>query len=349
MENGFLHEGVTARLKSTERGASPASSVQLSIVYVNWNSLDFLEKSIASVLRYTSSTAIEIIVVDNGSTSEGLRAGLEKIAAMLPGIRIVPLRKNLGFAGANNLGANHARGETLLLLNPDTELKGPAIDTMMAHLADLPDAGVLGCRLVNPDGSVQTSSIQLLPTILNQILDSEALRLRWPGCPLWRIEPLFRQARTPVEVETISGACMLVPKPVFQGVGGFSEEYFMYAEDMDLCYKIAKSGFRNYYCGDATMIHYGGRSSSRQTVSQWATHMKFRAMVMLLRKVRGSMYAFVYRIAMFLMAIARLALIGGALCVNWKNQARISLWWSWSKWVAVLNASLAGDKAIQGI
>ena len=173
------------------------------------------------------------------------------------------------------------------LLNPDTELEEPAIDAMMAHLADLPDAGVLGCRLLSPDGS-SNQYLQLLPTILNQILDSEALRLRWPGCPLWRIQPLFRQQSAPVEVETVSGACMLVPKPIFLGVGGFSEEYFMYAEDMDLCYRIVKSGFRNYYCGDATMIHHGGRSSSRQTVSQWATHMKVRAMVMLLRKMRGS-------------------------------------------------------------
>ena len=141
---------------------------------------------------------------------------------------------------------------------------------------------------------------------------------------------------------------MLVPKTIFLGVGGFSEEYFMYAEDMDLCYRIAKSGFRNYYCGDATMIHHGGRSSSRQTVSQWATYMKVRAMVMLLRKMRGSMYAFGYRIAIFLMAIARLVFIGGALCLNWKSQSRTSLWWSWSKWVAVLNASLASDKAVQG-
>ena len=337
-EDGRPHESAVAPPNSVEMDPALAP-VQLSIIYVNWNSLDFLEKSVASVLRYTSSTAIEIIVVDNASTQDGLQAGLEKIAAMGPGVRTFSLKENSGFAYANNFGASHARGETLLFLNPDTELTGPAIDTMMAYLAGLPDAGVLGCRLLNSDGSVQTTSIQSLPTILNQTLDSEALRLRWPGCPLWRIDPLFRQLSAPVEVDTISGACMLVPKRVFQSVGEFSEEYFMYAEDMDLCYKIAKSGLRNYYCGGATLIHYGGRSSGRQSVNHWATRMKFRAMVMLLRKIRGRLYAFGYRLAMFSMAIARLALIGGALCVNWKNEARTSLWWSWSKWVTVLNAT----------
>jgi len=337
-KDGHPHEWVIAPLNSVEMDLA-LTPVQLSIIYVNWNSLDYLEKSVASVVCYTSSTAVEIIVVDNASTQDGLQAGLEKIAAMGPNVRVFSLRENLGFASANNLGASHARGETLLLLNPDTELTGPAIDTMMAHLARLPDAGVLGCRLLNSDGSVQTTSIQLLPTILNQVLDSEALRLRWPGCPLWSIEPLFWQLSAPVEVETISGACMLVSKRVFQSVGGFSEEYFMYAEDLDLCYKIAKSGFRNYYCGDATLIHYGGRSSGRQSVNQWATRMKFRATVMLLRKMRGRMYAFGYRLAMFSMAVARLALIACALCVSWKNKARASLWWSWSKWVTVLNAT----------
>ena len=160
-EDGFDRERVTAPVNSRKMGASPAS-VQLSVIYVNWNSLDFLEKSIASVLHYTSSTAIEIIVVDNASTSEGSQAGLETIAAMGRGIRIFFLSENVGFAGANNLGASHAHGETLLLLNPDTELEGPAIDTMMAHLVDLPDAGVLGCRLLSPDGSVQTRLLSVI-------------------------------------------------------------------------------------------------------------------------------------------------------------------------------------------
>ena len=112
-ENGSDREGVTAPVNSREIGTSPAS-VQLSVIYVNWNSLDFLEKSIASVLHFTSSTAIEIIVVNNASTSEGSQAGLEAIAAVGPGIRIFFLSENVGFAGANNLGASHAHGETLL-------------------------------------------------------------------------------------------------------------------------------------------------------------------------------------------------------------------------------------------
>ena len=334
-KNSFLQKRLVSCRRVPEMDSS-SSEVQLTIIYVNWNSLDFLEKSIASVLRYTPSTALEIIVVDNAS-QEG---GLEKIATMGSCIRIFPLRENMGFARANNIGAGHACGHVLLFLNPDTELTGAAIDKMINHLENLLDAGVLGCRLVNADGSVQLSTIQLFPTILNQILDSEVMRLRWPSCPLWRIEPLFLHREGPVEVETISGACMMVTKRVFTTVGGFSEEYFMYAEDIDLCYKTAKSGFRNYYCSDATMIHYGGCSSSRQSVNQWATKMKFRAMILLLRKMRGNWYASVYRWAISFIAIARLALIGSTLCLTWKTQSRLSLWWSWSKWAATLNASL---------
>ena len=308
----------------------------ISIVYVNWNSADYLKASVESVFTGGSEPNTEIIVVDNASSQDDV----ERIATIDPRIRLFAERKNLGFAGANNLGASHAHGEILLFLNPDTEVSAGAIDRMVRHLERLPDAGILGAKLLNANGAVQLSAIQALPTILNQALDSDAMMRRWPHCPLWKLGPLFQSAGNPIPVDIVSGACMMMRKSVFERVGGFSEEYFMYAEDFDLCYKITEVGLRNYYCGDATVIHFGGGSSARQSVNQWATRMNFRALVLFLCKTRGAMYALAYRMTMFAVALCRLAVLGIARLVIWHDPGRTSLRWSLSKWMAILGATL---------
>ena len=331
-ENGSLSVANPVNLESDRS----LNGKLISIVYVNWNSVDYLEASIESVFTGDSRPNAEVVVVDNASTKDGV----ERIAALDPRICVFAERENHGFAGANNLGACRAHGEILLFLNPDTKVSAGAIDRMAGHLERLPDAGVLGARLLNEGGSVQLSAIQALPTILNQAFDSEALMRRWPHCALWKLDPLFRPALEPVPVDTVSGACMMIRKSVFDRVGGFSEEYFMYAEDLDLCYKVAQAGLRNYYCGDATVVHYGGGSSARQSVSQWATRMKFRAMVLFLRKTRGAAYSIAYRMTMFAAALCRLAVLGFARLVIWNDSGSASLRWSWSKWITILGAAL---------
>ena len=135
-----------------------------------------------------------------------------------------------------------------LFLNPDTELVGPAINVLFDHLRALPDAGAVGCKLLNSDGTVQTSCIQSIPTILNQVLDSEASRAKWPRSLLWGMAPLFSASENPEEVEAITGACVMLKREVFEEVGLFSEDYFMYAEDIDLSYKIRKAGVQKLLC-----------------------------------------------------------------------------------------------------
>ena len=277
----------------------------LSIICVNWNSAAYLRDCIASIYERTHEVVFEIIVVDNGST----RGDPGTLQRDYPGVRIVTNDENLGFAKANNLAYARSSGDCLLFLNPDTKLRNPAIDIMVREMAKIPDAGVVGCTLFNSDLSVQTESIQRFPRILNQLLDIECLRRRWPACRLWEIAPLFAEQQHPVRVEVIPGACMLLKREVFEAVGGFSEEYFMYAEDIDLNYKVSRLGLGSYYVGQAQIIHHGGKSSRQQKLNYWATAMKFRAMLMFYRKTRGPFYAGVYRIAMGCAALVRLALL----------------------------------------
>ena len=129
---------------------------------------------------------------------------------------------------------------------------------------------------------------------------------------------------------------MLLRREVFAQVGMFSEEYFMYAEDLDLNYKLRRAGYTNYYVGEAVIIHHGGRSSSRQKVSQWSTTMKYRAMTRYYRKTRGPLYELMYRVTMGCAAIARLFLLGVAYLFGSLLWNRESIRFAVDKWKAVL-------------
>lgn len=310
--------------------------MELSIIIVNWNALDYLRECIASIYEYTSDSNFEIIVVDNASTKEDV--GVLKMT--FPEVIIIKSRHNVGFARANNLGCRQAKGSYVLFLNPDTKLVGPAITILLDRMRSLPDAGIVGCRQVSPDLTVQTTSIQKFPTISNQILNIEFLRLRWPACPLWNIAPLFCDNPLPVVVDVIPGACMLLRRELFEQVGMFSEEYFMYAEDIDLNHKVARIGLKNYYVSDAVIIHYGGKSSAQKSVSQWATMMKYRAMGQYYSKNHGRAYATLYRTAMGACAIGRIVVIALAFPfgnILWSRQAlRLAI----RKWVSVLKWAL---------
>ena len=314
---------------------------EVSIIYVNWNSLDYLRESIASVYEHIRSV-FEIIVVDNASPEGGVQSLRDKF----PDVRIIESMTNLGFAGANNLGFRHSIAEYVLFLNPDTELISPSFDLMLFRAKELRDAGIVGCKLLNTDRSVQSSSIQTYPTILNQVVDAEYLRLRWPECPLWNIGPLFSDDVGLMKVDVIPGACMLLRRTVFEQVGMFSEDYFMYAEDLDLNYKVKAAGFANYYCGDTAIIHHGGRSSARQKVSQWATIMKHRAMVKLFRKTHGTVYAFGYRLAMGTVAVMRLTLLTLLATLGTLAFDPESLKFSIDKWKVVLKWAIGKDVAL---
>ena len=157
--------------------------MELSIICVNWNSVDYLRECIASIYEFTRGISFEIIVVDNASPE----AGVDVLKDEFPGITLITSEKNLGFAGANNLGFKHSTGSYVLFLNPDTKLMEPTITIMLECIKSLPDAGVVGCKLLNTDLSIQLNSIQKFPTILNQVLDTEYLRLRCPHCPLLEI------------------------------------------------------------------------------------------------------------------------------------------------------------------
>jgi len=281
-----------------------STPMDLSIIIVNWNSKEYLRKCIASILAETHGIEFEIVVIDNASF-DGCDQMLRET---YPQVRFIQSEKNLGFAKANNAAFHESRGRHVLFLNPDTELVGPAINILLDFLKKSPNAGVVGCKILNADKTVQTSCIQAFPTILSLFLDSNLLRTLWPKSPLWGTAPLFGERNLSEEVEAVSGACLMMKRGVFNQVGLFSEDYFMYTEDIDLSHKVHKQGYRNYYISDAMIIHYGGGSSGK-VVSNFSLIMTRESTDHFIRKTRGNLYGYCCRTAILLSALFRITIL----------------------------------------
>jgi len=307
----------------------------LSIIIVNWNSTAYLLKCIESIYKYTHETEFEIIVVDNASPDDDVRL----VKHQFPDVVLIESSENLGFARANNLGFRASSGEYVVFLNPDTILINPAFDLILHQVRFLSNLGVVGCTLFNEDRTIQTSAIQTFPTVLNQLLDVDFIRNRFPACALWNIAPLLKGGNLPSHVQVISGACLLLRREVFAQVGHFSEDYFMYAEDVDLCYKIAKTGFTNYYVPQAQIVHYGGKSS----VKSRAVLMKWRSILHYVAKHHGNVYQLAFRMAMACSAMLRLAV----LSLRWlvvRGPRKESVQGTLLKWWLILKTMMANSE-----
>jgi GT2 family glycosyltransferase len=278
--------------------------MDLSIIIVNWNSKNYVRQCLRSLSKHHPTAELEIIVVDSGSF-DGCDVML---AAEFPSVIYIQSPTNIGFARANNLGARHATGRHLLLLNPDTEFFEDSLSVMLACLERLPRAGALGCRLLNANHTLQTSCVQSYPTVLNQLLDSEYLRQMVPRSWLWGMQPLYNDSVDPIEAEAISGACVLLRRERFESVGGFTETYFMYGEDLDLSYKLHLAGYVNYHVPTTYLVHFGG-GSSRQAASNFSTVMMRESVHRFMRLHRGRFSALSFRLTTSVAALARLLLI----------------------------------------
>jgi GT2 family glycosyltransferase len=312
--------------------------VDLSIIIVNWNSAAFLNKCLSSIFAQTIGIQFEVVVIDCASFD----GCADMLRRHFPAVRLIQSDTNLGFARANNRASLEATGSSFLFLNPDTEVVGSAISTLHCALASQPRVGMLGGRLLNSDGSVQTSCIQSRPTIFNKLLDSNFLRAKWPTCSLWGMRPLFDLNLNPAEVDAVSGACFMIKSSVFRQVGGFSEDYFMYAEDIDLAEKVRNAGYANYYIPRAVVVHHGSNSTGHAP-NAFAAVMMPEATWRFFRKTRGQTYATVFRVGMCGMAVLRLVVLAIAAAFGGSRAATEA---SISKWRETVRWSLKRDALV---
>jgi len=277
----------------------------------------------------------EVIVLDNASFDDCATI----VQKEFPEANFIQCPNNLGFAKANNLEAIEARGQNLLFLNPDTEIMGDALYRMSEFLDATPQAAIAGCKLLNTDFSLQSSCVQAFPSILNQALDAECLRRALPRLRLWGTRAFLANGK-PTEVEVIAGACLMIKADVFRAIGGFSSNYFMYAEDVDLCFKAKKAGYRNYYLGDVSVVHHGGRSSDKKPENNFASIMMRESLLEFMRIRRGRLYAAAYQFSTVLIAIVRLLLLMIAFPFTLSKQNRAPVRLAFAKWIGVLRWAL---------
>lgn len=233
--------------------------MQISILIVNYNTSELLINCIKSIYERTNSVEFEIIVVDNHSSDDSVY----KVRKVFPKVRIIENNQNIGFAKANNQAINESTGEVILLLNSDTIVLDGAIEKSFRFLRDHPDAGVVGCKLMNPDRSLQPSC-RSYPSILNYLSESFFLYKLFPKSQIFgRPFMTFLDCSSIVNVDVVSGAFMMIKRDVLDHVGLLDDGFFMYSEEIDFCYRVRKNGWQIYYYPGAQIIHIRGGTSGQ--------------------------------------------------------------------------------------
>jgi GT2 family glycosyltransferase len=240
--------------------------VTVSIVIVSFNAREHLERCLEEV----GGGAHEVVVVDNAS-SDGSPA---LVRERFPSVKLIELPENVGFGAANNVGMEAAGGDLFLLLNSDAWPVGEAIERLAAFTAASPRAGVVGPRLRNPDGSLQRS-VRGRPTPWR--LATEYLFLRYLGRRTRAFNGFYGAGfdhESVRSVEVVKGAVMLVRRDAYEATGGFDPDFFMYGEEMDLCYRVGKAGWEVVFDPEAEFVHIGGVS----TGARWGDRPAFGPM-----------------------------------------------------------------------
>jgi N-acetylglucosaminyl-diphospho-decaprenol L-rhamnosyltransferase len=241
----------------------------LSVIIVSYNVKYFLEQCLYSVEKAIREAGAiggdgiaqaEIIVVDNHSTDESI----VYLRPKFPGIQFIENEENIGFSRANNQGLKMAQGKYILFLNPDTVIAEDSLSTCISFIESAPGAGALGVRMVDGSGCFLKESRRGYPSPWVAFCKLAGLTELFPHS---RLLAKYHLGHMP-EREThpspiLSGAFLFVGKAVLDGTGGFDERFFMYAEDIDLSYRIEQAGYTNYYLADTTILHFKGESTRK--------------------------------------------------------------------------------------
>lgn len=218
----------------------------ISIIIVTFDSQDHIAKCLGSLIHYIKNN-IEVLVIDNASSDKTV----EIIKKYFPQVKLIQNITNIGFTRACNQGARITKGKYLLFLNPDTVIKNKDDLKLLLNFAQSKKKlGAIGVKVLNPDGSIQPS-FGNLPTLPRIIFDRLPFFKKNYGIQVRNLR-LYKHIH---RVDWVSGCCLLVKKKIFDEVGGFNEDIFMYGEDYDLCYRLKKKGYENYYYSKFQIMH----------------------------------------------------------------------------------------------
>ena len=269
--------------------------MDLSIVIVNFNTRDLLKNCLTSIFKQRG-VEYEVWVVDNASR-DGSAQMVEKDFTQ---VKLIKNKENLGFAKGNNLALRQAQSKYLFLLNPDTIVKEGSLSKLVDFLEKNPQAGAVGAKILNPDGSLQSS--------VGKFYDLGSVSLMLFGGE--RAGFLRSSPSKMGEVDWVSGAALAVRKEVFENVGGLDENFFMYMEEVEWCYRIRKAGFKIFFYPEVEIVHYE-RASGSKSQAIWGI---YQGLILFFQKHKPPWQVIILRA--LLKTKAALALIIGFLTGN---------------------------------
>ncbi len=263
-------------------GARPAAATPAcAIVLVCWNNRAYLEPCLDSLYGAGLRHSFEVVVVDNGSTD----GSQDMLRQRFPAVLLVQNHSNVGLGRASNQGIEATTAPYVLLLNNDTIVNRDSLDALIDHMIATPDAGAVGGKLLNEDGSIQ-AEYGNFSTLREEFLIATRIgELLWPGYPSHHPSHDVRS------VDWLSSACLLVRRAALSQVGLLDESYFIYGDEADLQYRLIAAGFKVYYLPRATTLHFGGRSLDR-----WRRRrMVYRGKMLFYRRHYGAVREYLLR------------------------------------------------------
>ena len=243
----------------------------LSVILLNYNTRDLTKKCLRSVFDSSTDYRFEVIIADNGSTD----GSIEMIKNDFPNVKLIENKANLGFSKGNNVAIRQATGRYILLLNTDTEIRENALDVSIKYLDEHPVVGILGGKVLLPDGSLDKASRRKFPNPWNSFL-------RLFGFKKFSDYNIDSPIDQEMEVDGVMGAYLMIGRSVIDKIGLLDEEYFMYGEDLDWCWQAKKAGYKVVYYPKAEIIHY--KYGSSQLIPFKTIKMAHEAMKIFYRK-----------------------------------------------------------------
>jgi GT2 family glycosyltransferase/lipopolysaccharide/colanic/teichoic acid biosynthesis glycosyltransferase len=286
--------------------------MELSVIIVNYNVRHFLENAIHSIKRAIKDIEAEIFVVDNASDD----GSVEMLREKFPEVQLITNPINLGFAAGNNIALIKAKGKYIALINPDTVVQEDTFTSLIDFLQLNKNVGLVGCKILNPDGTLQLACRRSFPTPWTAFTKVVGLASLFPDSKIFgKYNLTYLNPDKTYEVDAVSGSFMFLRREAYDQVGGLDESYFMYGEDLDWCYRIQKTGWRIFYYPETKIIHYKGESTRRSNIDE--LKMFYDAMHIFVRKHLSH--------SMLITLTLRTGIFLAWLAVAFKNFLRLSV------------------------
>lgn len=280
--------------------------MDISFIIVNWNTCRLLIDCLSSIEKMVTEYQYEIFVVDNGSKD----GSPDQVRKHFGGrIQLIKNRENIGFARANNQALRVAKGEYIILLNSDTELKQNSIKDLVSFLEEHPSVAMVGPRMVGTDGKVQ-NSYDNFPSLVTELFNKSILRTLFPK----KYSGKTIKAKEPFEVDSLIGACMAIRSQAITDVGLFDEDYFFFLEETDWCLRMRNAGWQIFHHPQTEILHLQGQSKRQRPSFAWIEY--YRSLYIFFRKHRSTAAYVTLRTCRFLKLLVNLILTILGLCLT---------------------------------